>query len=207
MSSERIGLDKVIWQFNNNMTYKNDGAMFDAEYQNARAFICDLFDVADILYTHDGRPRITMERLAELVNADETGRAVMLPCKVGDVVYDRRGIAHRIISVECWENGTYSLRCIGEDAERCSFMIGKHSFGRTVFLTPAESEAKTKGEAEQYAGCAQVDLGDADEFSKFRKACSEFMAELRCELCLDLILMKIEKVLSRLQRGRRGDGK
>lgn len=46
-----------------------------------------LSTLENILYNPDGTPRVTMERLAELVGAEVEGRIAVLPCKVGDTVY------------------------------------------------------------------------------------------------------------------------
>ena len=49
--------------------------------------ILKLATLEDILYAPDGTERISLARLRELVQADAEGRAVVLPCKVGDTVY------------------------------------------------------------------------------------------------------------------------
>lgn len=89
-----------------------------------------------------------IDRLRELVNADREGRCVMLPCKVGDTVYEpnKRGFVstYKIISIhvsECstligWEliDGIYS--------NINGFEVS--ALGETVFLTREAAEKALK---------------------------------------------------------------
>lgn len=85
--------------------------------------------------------RITPERLAEIVRAEFDGRLVILPCKVGDTVW-------QIIKY-------YTFGEVGDPGEEHhrieprTFEI-QHiaSFGKTVFLSSEEAEAALKGETE-----------------------------------------------------------
>lgn len=44
-------IDNAIWQFNNNMTYKNDALLFDGEYQKARHIIIKALE--EYSYRHE----------------------------------------------------------------------------------------------------------------------------------------------------------
>jgi hypothetical protein len=74
------------------------------------------------------------DRLRELAEADKDGRVVVLPCKVGDVLYAAESAP--VIPLHVMEVAIY-LALEGEDGgdyERIS------NIGKTVFLTRAEAE-------------------------------------------------------------------
>lgn len=89
-----------------------------------------------------------IERAQELAQAEKDGRLVVLPCKVGDVVYEanKRGFisTYKVISIhisDCsvligWEliDGIYS--------NLNGFEVS--TFGKTVFLTREDAEAALK---------------------------------------------------------------
>ena len=92
-----------------------------------------------------------VDRLAEYEDAEAEGRLVVLPCKVGDTVYQltnkRRargvGISPRIVSSFCvWGDDDYALCHQG--------MTPCHvkDFRKTWFLTKEEAEQALKGESE-----------------------------------------------------------
>lgn len=74
------------------------------------------------------------DRLRELAEADKDGRVVVLPCKVGDVLYAAESAP--VIPLHVMEVAIYlALECEdGGDYERIS------NIGKTVFLTRAEAE-------------------------------------------------------------------
>lgn len=95
------------------------------------------------------------EKLAEYEDLEEQGRLIKLPCKVGDTVYVNgvRGCGeaekYRVIRVDyhstlgTGRNEFYieALLCADPDSE-ISFY--DKQFGKTVFLTKSEAEAKLK---------------------------------------------------------------
>lgn len=85
-----------------------------------------------------------VDRLRELVEADKDGRVVVLPCKVGDVLYAAE--TDPIIPLHVMAVAIY-LEVEGEaygDYERIS------NIGRTVFLTREEAELALKKEKEKF---------------------------------------------------------
>ena len=70
-----------------------------------------------------------LDRLRELAQADREGRCVVLPCKVGDTVYQVDDI--RVYALE--------VRNLIYDAGILAF--DESTIGKTVFLTRAEAEA------------------------------------------------------------------
>lgn len=89
--------------------------------------------------TLDGAKGKIPNRLRELAEADEGGRCVVLPCKVGDVLYAAESAP--VIPLHVMEVAIY-LALEGEDGgdyERIS------NIGKTVFLTREEAEKAMGG--------------------------------------------------------------
>lgn len=80
-----------------------------------------------------------LARLAELAQADRDGRCVVLPCKAGDTVYSAFPLcgvsSHQIRKIEIDADGSFACSAL---------MIPFSDFGKTVFLTREEAEAKLK---------------------------------------------------------------
>ena len=74
-----------------------------------------------------------MKKLQEYENAEEDGRLVVLPCKVGTPVF--------IIGSK-WRGGRYD-QWVNTGNFRWSDL---EKFGKTVFLTREDAEAALKGE-------------------------------------------------------------
>ena len=85
-----------------------------------------------------------VDKLAAYEDAEEQGRLVVLPCKVGDVLFvtDQRTIhpACRKVESITWWNGAIFIRAI--DSRRGgTYRCRGEDFGKTVFLTREEAEA------------------------------------------------------------------
>lgn len=85
-----------------------------------------------------------MEKLEQYEEAEEQGRLIELPCKVGDTVYAiRYGESKPFIIVETHiveiRNNLHGWIFIHNESMR-GFKLG--DFGRIVFLTKEEAEAK-----------------------------------------------------------------
>ena len=91
-----------------------------------------------------------IDRLRELAQADREGRCVVLPCKVGDTLYD---------IYEAMGNGTEEIRELKVNDIRIhldkrskewliagGYYFSLSDFGKTVFLTRAEAEAALRRE-------------------------------------------------------------
>lgn len=82
---------------------------------------------------------IPIDRLRELAQADRDGRCVVLPCKAGDTVYSAFPLcevsSHQIRKIEIEADGSFACSAL---------MIPFSDFGKTVFLTREEAEAKLK---------------------------------------------------------------
>ena len=87
--------------------------------------------------TLDGTKGKIPNRLRELAEADEDGRVVVLPCKVGDTVYFAllgRIIEKQVFSIVSFSNST-RIYCGGT-----SEYFRPEDIGKTFFLTREEAE-------------------------------------------------------------------
>nr|DAL25946.1 MAG TPA_asm: hypothetical protein [Caudoviricetes sp.] len=82
---------------------------------------------------------VTFKRIVELMNADADGRVMVLPCKIGDAVWyvTKAGIlGFAITSFDRNRGGDYAV------SDFSAFPI--RLFGKNVFLTREEAEAKLR---------------------------------------------------------------
>ena len=98
------------------------------------------------------------DRLRELAEADRDGRCVVLPCKIGSMVY----MATQVFdgSKTKWVIGSRKIDMIGGNALNSVWAVSTQpyelhfvpsEFGRSVFLSRPEAEAalREKGEGEK----------------------------------------------------------
>lgn len=92
-----------------------------------------------------------LRKLKDYEDAEEQGRLVKLPCKVGDVVYfahHDRVISSEVLSekyhAEAENHGVFIRERLTIDVEGVSAEIDFGDIGKTVFLTKSEAEAKLK---------------------------------------------------------------
>ena len=82
------------------------------------------------------------DRLRELAEADKDGRVVVLPCKVGDVVYGFYGEKTILPMVAKWiETNTDGWCAAVQYVPMAPRFYRFSDFGKTVFLTRKEAEA------------------------------------------------------------------
>ena len=81
------------------------------------------------------------DRLRELAEADKDGRLVVLPCKVGDVVYGFHGRQTILPMVAKWiETNTGGWAVAAQYVPMAPKFYLFSDFGKTVFLTREEAE-------------------------------------------------------------------
>lgn len=81
------------------------------------------------------------ERIRELLKADRDGRLVVLPCKVGDIVYGFHGEKTILPMVAKWIETNTDGWCIAAQYTPMAPKFYRFSdFGKTVFLTREEAE-------------------------------------------------------------------
>ena len=105
-------------------------------------------DVAEMVEkTFEKHFGVTLDRLRELAQADEEGRIVVLPCKVGDTVYRIVNDAEPHITkdlvceIRVSASVTLVISLIGDR------IICEDDFGKIVFLSYQEAEAALEKEA------------------------------------------------------------
>lgn len=116
-----------------------------------------LAEYEDLCFDADGNEVIRLARLRELAEAEREGRVVVLPCKVGDLIYDIRGdwetgkrmlIPHRVKSVyvEQKEIGTWEWEMYVSDF---AFRVTKNT---QMYFTRAEAARALaeKGESDDH---------------------------------------------------------
>ena len=90
----------------------------------------------------------SQERLIELADAEKEGRLIVLPCKVGDTVFEITNlpgdgaIQMRFVAEIAWLSGH------GTVLLSSGLVIGFDDFGKTVFLTREEAEAALGGDGD-----------------------------------------------------------
>ena len=87
---------------------------------------------------------VDVDRMKELAEADKDGRLVVLPCKVGDIVWaNLDGMRHtRKCVIEFANIGSHVTTIVFStvDGLREQYGVNPCSFGKTVFLTREEAE-------------------------------------------------------------------
>lgn len=85
-----------------------------------------------------------LEQLKEYQHLEEQGRLVKLPCKVGDVVYVTEPTLVEAMCVRIQLDGDRNGIWINAKEYPYDRWISFKAFGKTVFLTKSEAEAKLK---------------------------------------------------------------
>ena len=92
-----------------------------------------------------------MKKLAEYETAEEEGRLVVLPCKVGDIIFCivRPGIIRqfKVLSIEIYEYGAILELLYAGNAEKYRFWriyMESDDFGKKLFLKSEETEEALK---------------------------------------------------------------
>lgn len=90
-----------------------------------------------------------IDKLAAYEDAEEQGRLMILPCKVGDALFvTNEGTclpAVRMVELVAWYNGKVFIRAVN-NRTGIEYYCSAEDFGKTVFLTREEAKAAMKGE-------------------------------------------------------------
>ena len=87
-----------------------------------------------------------VDHIRDLLQAERDGRLVVLPCKVGDVVYGFHGEKTILPMVAKWiETNTDGWTVAAQYVPMAPKFYLFSDFGKTVFLTREEAEAALKG--------------------------------------------------------------
>ncbi len=108
-----------------------DTGLTPEQCENAKVIIKSAFDVSSL----------KAERIRELLKANRDGRLVVLPCKVGDVVYGFHGEKTILPMVAKWIETNTDGWCIAAQYTPMAPKFYRFSdFGKTVFLTREEAK-------------------------------------------------------------------
>lgn len=96
---------------------------------------------------------LSVQRMIELANAEHEGRLVVLPCKVGDTVYDIQNgyvLVLTVESIHMWSSDAIRISAHTNKTSMYwkSFELRPDGFGKVFFLNRAEAEAAMKGVSE-----------------------------------------------------------
>lgn len=95
----------------------------------------------------DAEQTEVITKLAAYEDAEEQGRLVMLPCKVGDALFvTNEGTplpAVRMVELATWCNGKVFIRAVNSRTG-IDYYCSAEDFGKTVFLTREEAKAALK---------------------------------------------------------------
>ena len=140
------------WRVNfSGVQYQADFVDRLAAYEDSRLSPEDAANLHAILRLGDG---MTLMRLRELAVADQEGRVIVLPCKVGQRVFALLDTDKHISECEIKqiglgnEIGFVVLEPIGARGRK--YGVALNGFGKTVFLTREEAEkalAEMEGKA------------------------------------------------------------
>lgn len=115
------------------------------QYEDSKLSPEDAANLHAILRLGDG---MTLMRLRELAVADQEGRVIVLPCKVGDTIYaivqvfGGDGVYHKITEKKITGIGGNTMNKVWMVNRENSLedRFSPSEFGRTVFLTREEAE-------------------------------------------------------------------
>lgn len=92
-----------------------------------------------------------VEKLADYEDLEEQGRLLKLPCKVGDTIYAVGEIVkeYKVISVgypsnKATNRSEFCIETLPVNGSRVVVAFYDKEFGKNVFLTKSEAEAKLK---------------------------------------------------------------
>lgn len=93
------------------------------------------------------------DRLKRYEDAEEDGRLVALPCKIGDTLFDTtmgniRELTIKSIPIMLFQNGSIYISFNVSNFRGAMLSIEMWQIGKTVFLTREEAEGALKGGAE-----------------------------------------------------------
>lgn len=113
---------------------------FSGDFKSTWAMAVRLKQVEDILGED-----YDLDRLKELVEADREGRCVVLPCKIGDTIYDiqmGKITKKTIISIPFLLSKSVNHLCLHAiNIRNALTTIDTENLGKTVFLSREEAES------------------------------------------------------------------
>lgn len=90
---------------------------------------------------------IPLDRLAAICQAEREQRAVVLPCKVGGIVYNRKGEKYFVTGISIADDIVISAAKDRDNSIWTGIQFEPFDIGVTVFLTPEAARAALDGGA------------------------------------------------------------
>lgn len=139
-------MERLTYFENGHWRLNFDGCQYSARfvdrlaaYENTGLMPGEVAELQALLQGCESKKSAEWVRLQELAEADKDGRVMVLPCKVGDTVWyvTTAGILRFAIT-------NFVKNCDGDYAVSDYTTFPIRLFGKNVFLTREEAEAKLK---------------------------------------------------------------
>ena len=139
-------MERLTYFKNGHWRLNFDGCQYSARfvdrlaaYENTGLMPGEVAELQALLQGCESKKSAELVRFQELAEADKERRVMVLPCKVGDAVWcvTRAGILRFAIT-------NFVKNCDGDYAVSDYTAFPIKLFGKTVFLTREEAEAKLK---------------------------------------------------------------
>ena len=110
-----------------------------AAYENTGLMPGEVAELQALLQGCESKKSAEWVRLQELAEADKERRVMVLPCKRGDTVWYVTKIGIEKYKIQAFEKSFF-----GDSANAYGINFPFYNFGKNVFLTREEAEAKLK---------------------------------------------------------------
>lgn len=139
-------MERLTYFKNGHWRLNFDGCQYNARfvdrlaaYENTGLMPGEVAELQALLQGCESKKSAEWVRLQELAEADKDGRVMVLPCKVGDTVWCVTRVGIKELAITSLEKNRYGYYAV---AYGVAFRI--EDFGKDVFLTREEAEAKLK---------------------------------------------------------------
>ena len=134
---ERLNIDELLDAYDNIMRVTTSGTPLYQRAESVRYYLQQLL--------HYQKLDASFDHIRDLVEAEQDGLLVVLPCKVGDTVYMPVGKWNTITGYEADECDGFHIARDGVLQIKAKCYSGNHETygipGKTVFLTREEADA------------------------------------------------------------------
>ena len=139
-------MERLTYFKNGHWRLNFDGCQYSARfvdrlaaYENTGLMPGEVAELQALLQGCESKKSAEWVRLQKLAEADKDGRVMVLPCKRGDTVWYVTKLG-----IEAYRIQTFEKSFFGDSANAWGINFPFRNFGKTVFLTREEAEAKLK---------------------------------------------------------------
>lgn len=139
-------MERLTYFKNGHWRLNFDGRQYNARfvdrlaaYENTGLMPGEVAELQALLQGCESKKSAEWVRLQELAEADKDGRVMVFPCKRGDTVWYVTKLG-----IEAYRIQTFEKSFFGDSANAWGINFPFRNFGKTVFLTREEAEAKLK---------------------------------------------------------------